>query len=96
MTIASVVLKTVTLHGYLDPSWIRPAASFFSLNFNISLPLCFSIGGGFAWLEAKILLATLGQHLRAHHDAHPKVEMEPHTTVGLLDGMSATLEWRNG
>ena len=25
MTIASLVLKNVTLHGYLDPSWIRPA-----------------------------------------------------------------------
>ena len=31
MTIASVVLKTVKFHGYLDPSWIRPTARILQL-----------------------------------------------------------------
>ncbi len=87
MTIASVILKNVTLHGYLDPSWNRPAASLFSVNFNILLPCCFRMGGGFAWLEGKIALATLGQHWRAHHDTRHKAEMEPYTTVGQRDSM---------
>ena len=46
MTITPVVLQTVTIHGYLDPSWIRPAVSFFSVNFNILSPWCFRMGGG--------------------------------------------------
>ena len=41
-----MVLKTVTFLGYLDPPWIRPAASFLSVNFNILSPWCFCMGSG--------------------------------------------------
>ena len=50
------------------------------------------IGEGFAWMEAKIALATLCQHWRAA--ARSKAEIMPRTTLKVKGGMPMTLEWR--
>ncbi|MCY4584012.1 MAG: cytochrome P450, partial [Chloroflexi bacterium] len=52
------------------------------------------IGEGFAWMEAKIALATMGQHWRAHHDPRHSVVMQPHISLTPKGGMPVTLERR--
>ena len=41
------------------------------------------IGEGFAWMEAKIALATLDQPRRAHHDYCHEAAMQPHISLYL-------------
>ena len=41
------------------------------------------IGEGFAWMEAKIALATLGQPRRAPHDYCHEAAMQPHISLYL-------------
>ena len=50
------------------------------------------IGEGFAWMEAKIALATLCQRWRA--TTRSKAEIMPRTTLKVKGGMPATLERR--
>lgn len=105
---ANVVVSPLVTHR--DARWFDTPQEFrperWTKEFRASLPVYAYIpfgaglhkclGEGFAWLEAKIALATLGQHWRVHHDTRHKAELEPHITLGPRDGMPVTLERRNG
>ena len=52
------------------------------------------IGEGIAWMEMKILLATLCQRWRFRHDLKHKAEMLPRVTLLPKGGMPATVERR--
>lgn len=52
------------------------------------------IGEGFAWMEAKLVLATLGQHWRMRHDSQHTVEMHPLVSLRPKGGMPIFLERR--
>ena len=54
------------------------------------------IGEGFAWMEAKIALATLSQPRRAPHDYRHEAAMQPHISLTPKGGMPVTLERRKG
>ena len=51
------------------------------------------IGEGFAWMEARIALATLHQHWRATTSS--RAEIMPRTTLKVKGGMPMTLERRS-
>ena len=51
------------------------------------------IGEGFAWMEAKIALATLHRRWRA--TTRTKAEIMPRTTLKVKGGMPMILERRN-
>jgi LmbE family N-acetylglucosaminyl deacetylase len=52
------------------------------------------IGEGFAMMEAKLILATLGQRWRVHHDPRHKIEMLPLISLRPKGGMPMHLERR--
>ena len=53
------------------------------------------IGDGIAWMEMKIVLATLCQRWRFRHDRRHKAEMLPRITLLPKGGLPGTLEWRH-
>ena len=87
---------------YDDPLEFRPER--WTPEFRQSLPrfayfpfgggprLC--IGEGFAWMEAKLLMATLGQHWAMRHDSRHKIELLPLVTLRPKGGMPMFLERR--
>ena len=52
------------------------------------------IGEGFAMMEAKLILATLGQRWRVHHDPRHKIAMLPLISLRPKNGMPTYLERR--
>ena len=52
------------------------------------------IGEPFAWMEGMLLLATVCQKWKMHHDQDHKVELKPLVTLRLKYGMSTKLERR--
>lgn len=53
------------------------------------------IGEGVAWLEMKIILATLGQYWRMHPDPQHQVQLEPHITLRCKGGLPLYVHRRN-
>ena len=53
------------------------------------------IGEGFAWMEAKLLLATMGQHWSMSHDPQHNIELVPLVSLRPKGGMPMLLERRN-
>lgn len=53
------------------------------------------LGEGFAWMEAQIALATVGQRWRFSHPSDHEAAMLPHFTLTPKDGMPITLERRS-
>ncbi len=53
------------------------------------------IGEGFAWMEAKLLLATLGQRWRVRHDPRHAVKLLPLVSLRPQGGMPMYLERRH-
>ena len=54
------------------------------------------IGEGFAWMEAILILATLGQRWTMRHDPHHEAELMPLVSLRPKDGMPMFLERRAG
>ena len=54
----------------------------------------FCIGDGFAWMEAKLVMAAMGQRWRVHHDPTHKIEFMPLVSLRPKDGMPLFLEQR--
>ena len=52
------------------------------------------IGEGFAWMEAKLVLATLGQRWAMQHNAGHKIELQPLVSLRPKGGMPMRLERR--
>ncbi len=52
------------------------------------------IGDGFAWMEAKLILATLGQRWRMRHDPRHQIKMLPLISLRPQGGMPMYLERR--
>ncbi len=52
------------------------------------------IGDSFAWMEAQMVLVTLGQHWRMHHVPQHTVELEPLVSLRAKGGMPMILERR--
>ena len=52
------------------------------------------IGDGFAWMEAKLILATLGQRWRMHHDPGHEIGLLPLVSLRPKGGMPMFLERR--
>ena len=52
------------------------------------------IGEGFAWMEAKLILALLGQRWRVHPDQAHKVALKPLISLRPKDGMPLFVELR--
>lgn len=53
------------------------------------------IGEGFAWMEAKLVMATLGQRWRVHADSKATIEPDPWITLRPRGGVPVRLERRN-
>ena len=53
------------------------------------------IGEGFAWMEAMLLLATLGQRWSMRHDSRHKVRLQPLVSLRPRGGMPIFLERRD-
>ena len=53
------------------------------------------IGEGFAWMEAMLLLATLGQRWTLRHDPRHEVRLQPLISLRAKGGMPLLLERRN-
>ena len=53
------------------------------------------IGEGFAWMEAKLLLAIMGQHWSMSHDPQHAIELVPLVSLRPKGGMPMLLERRN-
>ncbi len=53
------------------------------------------IGEGFAWMEAMLLLATLGQRWAMRHDPRHEVRLQPLISLRAKGGMALFLERRN-
>ena len=53
------------------------------------------IGAGFAWMEAKLVLATLGQRWSMRHDPQHKIELLPLVSLRPKGGMPMYLERRD-
>ena len=103
---AAVVAPQLIIHR--DPRWFEEPLEFrpdrWTPEFRESLPrfayypfgggprLC--IGEGFAWMEAKLLLAVLGQRWRMRHDAGHKIELQPLVSLRPKGGMPMHLERR--
>ena len=100
----AVMISPLIMHR--DPRWFDDPLAFrperWTQEFRRSLPrfAYFPFGGGehqcigegFAWMEAKIALATLCQHWRA--TAKSKAEIMPRTTLKVKGGMPMNLERR--
>ena len=52
------------------------------------------IGDGFAWMEAKLILATLGQRWQMRHDPRHQIKMLPLISLRPQGGMPMYLERR--
>ena len=52
------------------------------------------IGEGFAWMEAKLILATLAQHWSVNHDSKHKVDFAPLISLRSRNGMPMFLSRR--
>ena len=103
---AALVAPQLIIHR--DPRWFEEPLEFrpdrWTPEFRESLPrfayypfgggprLC--IGEGFAWMEAKLLLAALGQRWRMRHDAGHKIELQPLVSLRPKGGMPMYLERR--
>ena len=103
---AAVVAPQLIVHR--DPRWFEEPLEFrpdrWTPKFRENLPrfayypfgggprLC--IGEGFAWMEAKLLLAALGQHWQMRHDAGHKIELQPLVSLRPKGGMPMHLERR--
>ena len=103
---AAIVAPQLIVHR--DPRWFKDPLQFqpdrWTPQFRENLPrfayypfgggprLC--IGEGFAWMEAKLLLAVLGQRWRMRHDAGHKIELQPLVSLRPKGGMPMYLERR--
>ena len=104
---ALLVAPQLILHG--DPRWFDDPLQFrpdrWTPEFKEQLPrfafypfgggprLC--IGEGFAWMEAMIVLATLGQRWTMHHDPEHRIELVPMVSLRPRGGMPTFLERRS-
>lgn len=105
---AGVTLMVSPLTTQRDPRWFaEPEAfkperwtpefrqdlhRFAYFPFSAGPNLC--IGEGVAWMEMKIILATLGQHWRVHPDPNHQVKLEPHLTLRSKEGLPLNVERR--
>ena len=103
---AGVAVMVAPLITHRDPRWYEDPLEFrperWTDEFRSQLPrfAYFPFGGGphqcigegFAWMEAKIALATLCRRWRA--DARGKAEITPRITIKVKGGMPMTLERR--
>ena len=104
---AALVAPQLVLHR--DPRWFEDPLEFrpdrWTPEFRQQLPrfayypfgggprLC--IGEGFAWMEAILILATLGQRWTMHHDPRHRIELVPLVSLRPKGGMPMRLERRN-
>ncbi len=105
---AGAMLLAPPLIVHRDPRWFDEPLSFrperWTPEFRQSLPpfAYFPFGGGprrcigdsFAWMEAQIVLATLGQNWRMHHVSDSPVALEPMVTLHPKGGMPMVVERR--
>ncbi len=103
---AMLLAPQIVLHR--DPRWFDEPLSFhpdrWTPEFRKDLPqfAYYPFGGGprrcigdsFAWMEAQIVLVTLGQSWRMHRVSHHSVELEPLVTLRPKHGMPMVLERR--
>ena len=103
-----VTVMTCPVVTHRDPRWFEQPDDFrpqrWTEEFRQQLPrfAYFPFGGGpsqcigegIAWMEMKILLATLCQRWRFRHDLKHKAEMLPRVTLLPKGGMPATVERR--
>ncbi len=104
---AALVAPQLVLHR--DPRWFEEPLEFrpdrWTPEFREKLPrfayypfgggprLC--IGEGFAWMEAMLVLATLGQRWSMRHDPRHRIELVPLVSLRPKGGMPMFLERRN-
>ena len=103
---AALVAPPLIVHR--DPRWFDDPLDFrpgrWTPEFRESLPrfayypfgggprLC--IGEGFAWMEAKLLLSTMGQRWQMRHDPNHKIELQPLVSLRPKGGMPMHLQRR--
>ena len=103
---AALVAPQLIIHR--DPRWFEEPLEFrperWTPEFRENLPrfayypfgggprLC--IGEGFAWMEAKLLLAALGQRWGMQHDANQAIELQPLVSLRPKGGMPMRVERR--
>ncbi len=106
---AGAILTAPPLLVHRDPRWYEHPLEFqparWTTEFREQLPkfaffpfgggprVC--IGAGFSWLEAKLLLATLGQKWRMRPDPAHRIELQPLVSLRCKGGMPMFLERRN-
>ncbi len=106
---AGAALVAPQLINQRDPRWFEDPLEFrpdrWTPEFREQLPrfayypfgggprLC--IGEGFAWMEALLVLATLGQRWAMRHDPRHKIELLPLVSLRPKGGMPMYLERRN-
>ena len=106
---AGAMLAAPQIIMHRDPRWFDEPLTFrperWTPEFRQALPpyAFFPFGGGprrcigdsFAWMEAQIVLATLGQSWLMHHVPRHPVELEPLVTLRPKKGMPMALERRH-
>lgn len=105
---AGALLAAPQLVIHRDPRWFDAPLEFrpdrWTPQFRANLPpfayypfgggprVC--IGEGFAWMEARLLLATLAQRWTMRHDPRHKIELQPLVSLRPKGGMPVFLERR--
>ena len=105
---AGAMLAAPQIITHRDPRWYDEPLAFrpdrWTPEFRADLPqyAYYPFGGGprrcigdsFSWMEAQMVLATLGQHWRMHHIPQHKIELDPLVSLRPKGGMPIVLERR--